>query len=182
MNQAISKLKTQHLVITTVGKNKTGLVSELTGLVTECQCNIIDSTMAIFGSEFTMIMLLAGDGPSLSQFEMKLPQLAVKLDLLSMPKRTSSHTGLTPEQYLIQIQGPDQAGTIKALTSYLAANDIDVVSLRSSTSIENGEDWQRAKITIELSQTTDIDSLVSEFERLCNDIKMQCTFSLITIE
>lgn len=182
MNQAISNLNTQHLVLTTVGKNKTGLVSELTGLVTECQCNIIDSKMAIFGSEFTMIMLLAGDGPSLSQLEMKLPHLAVKLDLLSMMKRTSSHTGLNPEQYLIQIQGPDQPGTIKTLTSFLAANDIDVVSLRSRASVENEEDWQRAEITIELPNNSDIKALGKEFEQLCNSIKMQCTFSLITIE
>ncbi|NVK26140.1 MAG: hypothetical protein HWE10_14520 [Gammaproteobacteria bacterium] len=182
MNQAISNLTTQHLVLTTIGKNKTGLVSELTGLVTECQCNIIDSKMAIFGSEFTMIMLLAGDGPALSQLEMKLPQLAVKLDLLSMMKRTSSHTGLNPEQYLIQIEGPDQAGTIKTLTSFLASNDIDVVSLRSGTSVENNQEWQQAEITIELPMGSNIDNLGKEFERLCHSIKMKCTFNLITIE
>ena len=42
----------QYLVLTAIGRDKTGLVSELTGLVSECRCNVVDSKMAIFGKEF----------------------------------------------------------------------------------------------------------------------------------
>jgi len=179
MNHAISTLNTQHLVVTTIGKNKTGLVSELTGLIAECQCNILDSKMAIFGGEFSMIMLLAGDGPSLSQIEMRLPQLAMRLDLLSMMKRTSAHTELTPTQYVLQAAGPDQSGTIKALTSHLAQNQADVVSLRSGVGVEKDQPWQQAEIVVELPEGSDYDDFEQGVFELCKQLNMSLTITAV---
>ena len=48
MALASKQIAEQHLVLTAIGQDKTGLVSELTGLVSECRCNVVDSKMAIF--------------------------------------------------------------------------------------------------------------------------------------
>lgn len=182
MTKSISNIQTQHLVLTAIGKDKTGLVSELTGLVNECHCNILDSKMALFGSEFSMIMLLAGDGPSLSQLEMRLPQLAMQLNLLTMMKRTTAHNEANKPQFVLQLEGPDQAGTIKTLTSYLAENAVLVRSLKSATRKVEQQDWQSAEIVIELNDSTELMSFSQGFEKVCHSLEMKCSFKPITIE
>lgn len=182
MTKPISNMNTQHLVLTAVGKDKTGLVSELTGLVNECNCNILDSKMALFGGEFSMIMLLAGDSPSLSQLEMRLPQLAVQLNLLTMMKRTTAHNEADKPQFVLLLEGPDQAGTIKILTSYLAENSVHVRSLKSATKLRQQQQWQSAEIVIELNNETELVSFSQGFEKICHSLNMECSFKPITIE
>ena len=79
----------QYLVLTAIGQNKTGLVSELSGLVSRCNCNVVDNQNGDVGGEFTVIMLLSGDNASLVQLEVQLPPLAMSLQLLTMMKRTN---------------------------------------------------------------------------------------------
>ena len=50
----LSLLMSEYLVLTAMGPDRTGSVSDLTKLASECGCNIIDSRMAIFGLEFTL--------------------------------------------------------------------------------------------------------------------------------
>lgn len=181
MTLASKQIATQHLVLTAIGQNKTGLVSELTGLITQCNCNVIDSKMAIFGSEFTMIMLLAGSNSDLLELEVKLPPLAMSLNLLTMMKRTTKHEDMQRPQYVINLEGPDQSGTIKKLTSYLAQNQIDIASLKSNTMKRGDEEWQVAEIKIDLPEAISADKMKSGLETECQSLKMNCVISPITI-
>ncbi|MEC8138775.1 MAG: ACT domain-containing protein, partial [Pseudomonadota bacterium] len=65
------------LVVTAIGEDRPGIVSELTKLVSETNCNIIDSRIAILGNEFTFIMLLEGDISAISRVEYNIPTKSV---------------------------------------------------------------------------------------------------------
>lgn len=183
MTVTTTKDNQQYLVLTAIGQNKTGLVSELSGLVSECNCNVVDSKMAIFGSEFTVIMLLAGDNASLVQLEMQLPPLAMQLNLLTMMKRTTKHQGIDKPLFLLTINGPDQAGTIQKLTSYLAKKNIDVASLKSAAHTNNeGDEWQNAQIRIELPEEVPLDKLQQGLEKECQKLNVSFSLNPITIK
>lgn len=182
MTQAFSNTPTQHLVLTVIGKDRTGLVSQLTGLVTQCKCNILDSKMAIFGSEFTMIMLLAGDNTSLTKLEVQLPPLAMSLNLLTMMKRTTTHKGLERAQYQVVFDGPDSSGTIRQITSFFAEHKVGISSLKSKATQKDGKDWQVAEIRIDLADELLLDTVISGCEALCKNLDMTCSFNPITIE
>jgi len=124
----------QQLVVTAIGADRTGIVSQLARLVTDCNCNIVDSRMAIFGNEFTFIMLLAGDAVALSKIEVLLPSSAFELDLLTMSKRTSARS--LPQlsaPYIIEYTGIDRVGTLGAISSLLAEQQVNIGALRSET-------------------------------------------------
>lgn len=176
MNNQVSQLPNQHLVLTALGKNKTGLVSDVTGLVSECQCNIIDSKMAIFGSEFTMIMLLEASPSALANVEAKLPELAMELNLLTMMKRTTKHAGESNPKYLLQLNGPDQAGTIKQITSSLAKQEVNISSLKSKASIVDNQPWQHAQMTIELNDTAQIETVIQKCKQECSSLDIELSF------
>lgn len=79
------------LIVTILGTDKTGILSELASTVSEAQCNILDSRQAIYGKEFSLTMILEGSQPAITKAECLIPPVCQRLDLLSMMKRTSHH-------------------------------------------------------------------------------------------
>ncbi len=162
----------QYLVLTAIGADRTGIVSELTKLACECGCNILDSRMAIFGEEFSFIMLLNGTNRAINQIELRLPAIAQKLDLLTMMKRTSGYKkrDLT-KHYEVTYAGIDQPGVLKAVTAFFAARKIDISSLKSQIDINTNQ--TRAHILIALTDKVSITELENDFLQLCEQIDVQ---------
>lgn len=79
-----------YLVITALGADRPGIVNTITRHVSSCGCNIEDSRLAMFGEEFTFIMLLSGSWNAITQLESTLPQKGAELDLLIVMKRTNA--------------------------------------------------------------------------------------------
>ncbi len=162
----------QYLVLTAMGSDRTGCVSELTKLASECGCNILDSRMAIFGSEFTFIMLLTGDTRAINKIEVKIPKLAHSLDLITMMKRTSGHrTFDLVKHYRAEYSGIDQPGILKAMTAFFATRKIDISSLKSE--IDPKTNHMSANILFALTDKVSIDELEYDFLELCQQTDAQ---------
>lgn len=63
-----------HLVITAVGSDRPGICNRLTQVVTHSGGNIVDSRIALFGKEFTLIMLVSGETNAITRIETLLLQ------------------------------------------------------------------------------------------------------------
>jgi len=162
----------QYLVLTAMGADRTGSVSELTKLASECGCNIIDSRMAIFGLEFTFIMLLNGTARAINQIENKLPAIAHNLELITMMKRTSGYNSQDfTHHYQVEYAGIDQPGVLKAVTAFFANRNIDISSLKSE--ITTDTNITSASILIALTEETSIANLENDFLQLCAQIDVQ---------
>jgi len=162
----------QYLVLTAMGADRTGCVSELTKLASECECNILDSRMAIFGSEFTFIMLLNGDPRSINKIEARIPKVAHSLDLVTMMKRTSGHrTFDLVKHYQASYSGIDQPGILKAMTAFFATRKIDISSLKSE--IDPKTNHMSATILFALTEKISIDALEHDFLELCQQTDVQ---------
>ena len=162
----------QYLVLTAMGSDRTGSVSELTKLASECGCNILDSRMAIFGQEFTFIMLLNGDNRAINKIEARLPMVAHNLELITMMKRTSGHKSYElVEHYEARYTGTDQPGILKAMTAFFATRKIDISSLKSE--IDPKTNNMSASIAIALTQKIDISHIEHDFLELCEQFGVQ---------
>ena len=162
----------EYLVLTAMGPDRTGSVSELTKLASECGCNIIDSRMAVFGMEFTMIMLLHGTNKAIYQIENKLPAIAHKLELITMMKRTSGYRQRDlVSHYQVNYAGVDQPGILKAITAFFATRKIDISSLKSE--IDPKTNHVNASLLIALTKDSSIDILEHDFIELCEQFSVQ---------
>lgn len=123
----------KQLVVTAIGTDKTGIVSELTKVISQCNCSIIDSRMALFGSEFTFIMLLSGDSQAISRVEHILPITCQEIGLLTMSKPTSHHEE-TNDRHIWQLElcGPDKQGMVSEVSTMLAENQIHIAALKTN--------------------------------------------------
>jgi len=170
----------KYLVLTAMGADRTGCVSELTKLASECECNILDSRMAIFGSEFTFIMLLTGDIRAINKIEVKIPQLAHSLDLITMMKRTSSHNQSEfCAGYTLEYTGIDTPGTLSKVTRFFADNNINICSLKSDTYEEETELKMRCELEFNIPVDVDIDQFKISFENLSHVLNVDYIFRRI---
>lgn len=167
-----SNSMSQYLIINAMGADRTGSVSELIKLATKCGCHIRDSRMAIFGQEFTLIMLLDGEPRAISLVEQRLPAIAHQLELITMMKRTSNYQPLPCSKYYqAEYAGVVQAGILKSVTAFFAARKIDLSSLKSH--IDPETNMVQATIDFSINEKDDINEIENDFIQLCQQIDIQ---------
>ena len=54
-------------ILSAVGRDRPGIVADLSQLVFDCEANLEDSRMTILGNEFASILLCSGTEPDLEQ-------------------------------------------------------------------------------------------------------------------
>ncbi|MEI6858861.1 MAG: ACT domain-containing protein [Shewanella sp.] len=165
-----------HLVVTAMGSDRPGIVSKFARLASECDCDIVDSRMALFGNEFTLIMMLSGSWASITKMEIQLPILCVELELMTVMKRTSKHT---PKNYISRLEvtfsGQDQRGTMKKITQFLADRSLDLAVVRSHAG-EDGQDkpTQHVFLTINIPEKVDMAKLETNINELASEMSLDC--------
>ncbi|NYR11213.1 glycine cleavage system transcriptional repressor [Pseudoalteromonas sp. MIP2626] len=169
------------IVLTAIGEDRSGIVSELTQLVSDCHCNIIDSRIAILGNEFTFIMLLSGDMSAISRIEHTLPTKAMELGLLTMMKRTASHNqGTFRAGYTLEYTGTDTPGTLSKVTRFFADNNIIICSLKSDTyDDEEAVMRMRCELEFNIPVEVDVDQFKISFEKLSHLLNVDYIFRRI---
>ncbi|WP_133406723.1 glycine cleavage system protein R [Parashewanella tropica] len=173
---------TNYLVLTAMGADRPGIVSRLARLATDCDCDIVDSRMAIFGNEFTMIMMLSGSWTSIAKIESTIPSLSVELDLLTVVKRTSKHT-LTNFTSRLEVvfSGADQRGTMAAITRFLADKELDLASVKShAESDEDDKHTQQIQVIINVPEGISADAVTPEIEQFALKLGLESSIKQLT--
>ena len=172
-----------YLVITAVGTDRPGITDEITHLISQCDCNIVDSRIALFGSEFTLIMLLSGNANAISRIESILPLKAQEHDLLTVMKRTSKHEyRFYPYTADFHIEANDTPGLIEKFTHFLASRQIDIASLSAHTleAKKNGcPNRFQLQISTNLPESCNLMTLQEEYEALCQQLEVSGNVTFI---
>jgi glycine cleavage system transcriptional repressor len=121
-----------YLVLTAVGPDRPGLVSEISSLVLAAGANLEDSRMAILGGEFALLMLVSGEQRAVSTVEHGAAELGAHLGLRVLTKPTSPQQA--PRDFLpyqIRVTGVDRPGIVQRVAAVLAGRGVNVASLES---------------------------------------------------
>ena len=87
VNEQISPGK-QHLAVSAIGSDRTGMVHDFTRVITDCGGNIAESRMAALGGEFAMLLLVTGNWHTLAKLEGELGKLGEASGLTITVRRT----------------------------------------------------------------------------------------------
>jgi glycine cleavage system transcriptional repressor len=124
-----------YLVITAVGPDRAGIVSELSGLIHGLGANLEDSRMALLGGEFALLLLVAGTEAVLGRVEARLAESETSLGLRLQSKRTSAtRAPKSVLPYSIRVSGFDRPGIVQTVTSLLARRGVNLTALESRVS------------------------------------------------
>ena len=127
------------LIISAVGSDRPGIVSEISGVITSHGGNIEKSRMIRLGSDFTIIMLVMVD----SKWEESLVVALQAIKELSITtKGTEPNTVITGEHCQvtaggncqISLSGADNEGIVKVLSEYLSGKSINILEMETHIS------------------------------------------------
>ncbi len=120
-----------YLVLTAVGPDRSGLVSEISAAIHGAGANLEDSRMAILGGEFALLVLVSGSEAAASAVERASGPLGEKLGLRVLSKRTGRGEPKHYLPYRISVTGFDRPGIVSRVTEVLARRGVNVASLES---------------------------------------------------
>ena len=117
-----------NLIITAIGSDRTGIVSELSGIITTHGGNVEESRMSRLGSDFAIIMLVSVS----TDWE---ESLGVALQSINDLTISTKHTQIQEigdnKNYQINLNGADNEGIVKVLSKYLAEKSINILEMET---------------------------------------------------
>lgn len=164
-----------HVVLTALGRDRAGILSEFSQAVLDCGCNIKDSRMSLLGNEFALIVLLSGNWNAIAKFESMLPRLEDSLQLTIHSRRTEPRSGaskLVP--YAVEVVALEQPRIVHDVTEFFARRNIGIEDVYTSTypAPHTGAPMFSLHLTVGIPGDSAIATLRGEFMDFCDDLNL----------
>jgi glycine cleavage system transcriptional repressor len=145
----------QHLAVSAIGGDRTGMVHELTRVISECGGNISESRMASLGTEFKRL----AETSSLSIHLKRTEPRAARTDMLP---------------YSIDVVCLDQTGIVSGLSGFFSSRGIDIaeVSTRSYPAAHTGAPMFSVQMIVNVPSRIHVAHLREEFMEFCDSLNL----------
>ncbi len=166
----------EYLVLTAVGPDRTGIVTELTDDIQRLKCSIDDSRMAILGGEFSIIMLVSGEAADIAQLKDFLPALEEKTGLTIVAKTTAPPSESGDFQLMaVEVVATDEPGIVHRVTEFFARHNINIDTLATDRypAPHTGTPMFELDMGIQVPRDVDIEALQNDFQDLCDDMDIE---------
>lgn len=163
------------LVISALGEDRPGLVSELSETILNTGCNIEDSRMSILGGEFALIMMISGAWNNIAKLEDTLPLSQEKLGLIITSRRTESRNLKKDEvPYSVEVVSLDHPGIVQQIAGFFSQREINIHDLYTSShrAAHTGSPMFTLSMTIEVPAATHISTLREQFMEFCDELNL----------
>lgn len=174
--------KNNHLVISALGKDRPGIVNQLSKAIYELDCNISDSRMTVLGGEFAILLMIEGPWNRLAMLEDQVPELQEKLDLTITTKRTEERAGnanLLP--YGVDVVSLDHPGIVYSLASFFSDKNINIEDMTTGSyaAAHTGTPMFSVRMSIGIPADIHIAALRDEFMDFCDSMNIDAVLEPI---
>lgn len=171
-----------YLVVSALGEDRPGLVNELSRVILDCDCGIVDSRMTVLGGEFAILLMVQGNWNTLTKLEMQLKRLEQTLGMTIVTKRTEGRTlagDVLP--YAVEVVAVNQPGIVHHLASFFANRSINIEDMvtRSYSAPHTGTPMFSVNLAVGIPATTHIAMLREEFLDFCDELNLDAVMESI---
>ncbi len=170
--------------IIALGRDRPGIVADLSECVYECGYNLEDASMTNLGNEFAVLMLVSGAG---SKPDGSLQEAAKRLEwernltvFLRPVLDPPVHEPVTSDRpYTITAVGVDRAGIVAGVAKCLAARSIDINDLRGfvSEAPQSGTPVYTLNLRVILGADDDTEDLATELHDIGEQLDVEVTLA-----
>ncbi len=163
------------LVLSALGKDRPGIVDELSKSVFLLDCSISDSRMTVLGGEFAILLLVEGPWNQLARLEGQIPELEKNLGLTIIARQTTPANGNGDAlPYLVEVVSLDNPGIVHKLANFFSERSINIVDLTTSSyaAPHTGTAMFAVQMNIGVPIGTAISELRDEFLEFCDSINL----------
>jgi glycine cleavage system transcriptional repressor len=124
-----------NVVLTLTGKDRIGLVDEVTQLLFKLGGNVETSRMARLGGEFAILMLVSMPEENVDQIEKYIVKLTAQGYKVTTSRTEKPYAETHPDwqPFRIEVHGADDEGLIHQIAHYLSQCGINIESMDTST-------------------------------------------------
>ncbi len=170
--------------LSAIGRDRPGIVADLSELIYECDCNLEDSSMTILGSEFAVLLLLSSAGPDAEQrlsagckrleWEKRLTVFFRPLEGEPVAYATRAHA----RRYALQAIGVDRAGIVAKIARCLADHAVTIAEMttQSRPEPESGTPIYTMEMALDVPQQVDPVTLGRRLQAIGEELQIDVTF------
>ena len=167
--------------LSAIGKDRPGIVADLSELIFENGCNLEDSSMTVLGGEFAVLLLFTGSGEDL---ERRLSGMCKRLEWerrltvffrpLEGPPLPYGHGERRSVHELIAT-GVDKAGIVARVCRILADRDVTIREMKtlSRPEAESGTPIYTMRIEMGVPEGIDRSELQKALDRVAEELRIE---------
>lgn len=131
--QRIFSSSTRKLLVTGAGRDRIGIVKDITGLIFDEDGNIADSRMTKLEQNFALMVLVEIPEKNIDSFKERIrksrEQFAIHLDANEVYVPPEKTLEIEDYKVFIELVGDDQPGIVYTLTQHLASQGVNIDSI-----------------------------------------------------
>ena len=175
----------QKYIMTAFGKDRPGIVADVTQLIYENGCNLEDTTMTLLAGEFTLIVLLSSLEDNSDNLTERLQTACRRLEqekgLSAFVREVESLEGyeVGPHApHTIRLEGMDQAGIVYKITRYLADQGINIIDLKSKRQFmpQSGTALYSMSIQVQIPKSVSLDQFDKGLSKIGDELNVEITW------
>jgi len=159
------------LAITAIGPDRAGLIRDLSQAVSGSGGSIRESRMIALGSEFAVLMLVAGNWHSVNKIRDRLTQLQRDTGLTVTVRDTEPRSLEPSAPYNVDVVALDQEGIVLRLSSFFANRSLEIgeMNTRRYNAPHTGAAMFSVQMTVNLPASVHVATLREEFLDFCDE-------------
>lgn len=165
------------IVITVMGEDRPDLIAELTRMIKDAKCAILESRMTELGREFAAHLLVEGNWNHIVRLESLLDATAQKGNIKVGTMRCQDEEERKDDDlipYTVDVFAGDQPGNIHDLATFFTDRDIKILDLSTSRypAPYSGAPVFLAHMIVKIPSGMKIVSLRDEFLEFCDQLNL----------
>lgn len=162
----------KQIVLSAVGRDRPGVLAELSELIYRCNCKIEDSRMVLFGFLFSfMLQVSVKEDADFQRLHTQCEQLeeekGIRVCFFTFDKETGQlGDNVQPDpDYQLRVRGKDRAGIVYRTSSLLATFGVNILSLK--TQVDHSQEPSYLDMCVQVSVPRELDT-----EQLRNNLNL----------
>jgi glycine cleavage system transcriptional repressor len=168
-------------IMTAFGKDRPGIVADVTSVLYETGCNLEDTTMSMLSDEFTINLLFSSSDEMIEEKLLDRCADMEKTKSISAFIRPLKERGSVSQSNAaiatIHVEGLDQAGIVYKISQYLADSALNIIDLKSivKTTPESGTSLYLMDIHIYLTGSATPESIEAGLDDVAEELNVEIT-------
>jgi len=170
-----------HFSVSVMGKDRPGIVAEVSRVLYELGCNIEDSTCTILSGQFAMILVVFH--PSFQdkkELDAAFEEVRARMRLLVTvhalrDEEIVREKVFSGRPHIISVYGADRPGIVYSVAKELAARRVNITDLNTQVVGSKERPVYVMVLEVDIPEEVDMKDLEREFERLRKELSVSIT-------
>jgi glycine cleavage system transcriptional repressor len=170
-----------HFSLSVVGRDRPGIVAEVSRVLFELGCNIEDSTCTILCGQFAMILVIAHQKLSAVSeidpaFNPVRKSMGLTISLHSLKDdEVSRDKGFTGRPHIISVYGADRPGIVYSVARELSRLKVNVTDLNTQVVGAKDRPVYVMVLEVDIPENVDLKELDREFDKIRKELAVSIT-------